>query len=585
MLVVLIVLLVAVKAGCAADSDQPLYACPHQSWCVPAKYCPADKVSFHSTTTRNYSAVPSDHFKFMCGVTVDTDGDLCCRELAALPKPFVPTLTRWHFLDKNSSVERLPMQVIAWPGYGTEPAKPELGTDPHTGAPQVPFRGQLRTTSICPPMSVCVPAYDCPSKSIYYTVDVPSPARGKFLCGVTLGSEGWLCCSLHVIKDAMGEWRRPARHPVPDDHEVLIRISFDSQKLQQRTGADVAQYSRTPHAAAPPSPPLPATRLPDYYEDNHINDVNHALLQGRKLLDAPRRRYRRDAAEAEASLKNAESSNETYVIHGAADRGNATLYTVTQATLISDVPPTARSRLPVEEERCGEPLVPHAPHGAAGVPLHAPLEGQYPWHVAVLTSSGEYLCGGVLVTERHVLTVAHCISPRLPSQVVIRVGDFNLLSDSETHPSYDVPVSRITCHPEYSRTTLRSDVCVVQLRVAVLWLPNVRRICLPGETSHPDPTVECFVPSWGYVAKGQDGKIYDSFAPQLRHLPFLAIDGARCQRELRKVKKLGSFFKINSGVLCSKGRWWQRTGVQGWLGQPARAVRTDGFGVVGHGLR
>lgn len=30
--------------------------------------------------------------------------------------------------------------------------------------------------------------------------------------------------------------------------------------------------------------------------------------------------------------------------------------------------------------------------------------------VAVLTSSGEYLCGGVIVTERHVLTVAHCIS-------------------------------------------------------------------------------------------------------------------------------------------------------------------------------
>lgn len=113
--------------------------------------------------------------------------------------------------------------------------------------------------------------------------------------------------------------------------------------------------------------------------DNHVNDVDHALLQGRKLLDAPRRRYRRDAgespsriiigltyilfrlvahficytavhfffissnltrklhphfyniiwfnewlsaAEADASLENAESSNETYAIHGAADRGN-----------------------------------------------------------------------------------------------------------------------------------------------------------------------------------------------------------------------------------------------------------------------
>lgn len=58
-------------------------------------------------------------------------------------------------------------------------------------------------------------------------------------------------------------------------------------------------------------------------------------------------------------------------------------------------------------------------------------------------------------------------------------------------------------HSDYSRTTLRADVCVVQLRVTVLWLPNVRRVCLPGETLHPDPSVECFVPSWGYVSTGE----------------------------------------------------------------------------------
>lgn len=63
MLVVMTVLLVAMKAVCAADSDQPLYACPYQSWCVPAKYCPADKVSFHSTTTQNYSGGPSENLK------------------------------------------------------------------------------------------------------------------------------------------------------------------------------------------------------------------------------------------------------------------------------------------------------------------------------------------------------------------------------------------------------------------------------------------------------------------------------------------------------------------------------------------
>lgn len=63
MLVVMTVLLVAMKAICAADSDEPLYACPYQSWCVPAKYCPADKVSFHSITKQNYSGGRSENVK------------------------------------------------------------------------------------------------------------------------------------------------------------------------------------------------------------------------------------------------------------------------------------------------------------------------------------------------------------------------------------------------------------------------------------------------------------------------------------------------------------------------------------------
>ena len=58
----------------------------------------------------------------------------------------------------------------------------------------------------------------------------------------------------------------------------------------------------------------------------------------------------------------------------------------------------------------------------------------------------------------------------------------------------------------------------------------------------------------------QGGKVrYDHFSPKLRHLPFLAIDRAICQRNLRKVKKLGSFFRLNPGVICSKGTTTQDT--------------------------
>lgn len=38
------------------------------------------------------------------------------------------------------------------------------------------------------------------------------------------------------------------------------------QKSHQYQGADVSQYSRTPHAAAPPLEKQVATHRPDYYE-------------------------------------------------------------------------------------------------------------------------------------------------------------------------------------------------------------------------------------------------------------------------------------------------------------------------------
>lgn len=51
--------------------------------------------------------------------------------------------------------------------------------------------------------------------------------HSQFLCGVTTGSERWLCCSLHVLKNALAEQGRPSRHPVPDDHgESLGKLLF-----------------------------------------------------------------------------------------------------------------------------------------------------------------------------------------------------------------------------------------------------------------------------------------------------------------------------------------------------------------------
>lgn len=50
----------------------------------------------------------------------------------------------------------------------------------------------------------------------------------------------------------------------------------------------------------------------------------------------------------------------------------------------------------------------------------------------------------------------------------------------------------------------------------------------------------------------QGGVRVDNFTPKLRHVPYLAIERSTCERNLRNIKKYGSFFKLLQGVVCAK---------------------------------
>lgn len=47
--------------------------------------------------------------------------------------------------------------------------------------------------------------------------------------------------------------------------------------------------------------------------------------------------------------------------------------------------------------------------------------GEFPWHAAVLKNYEEYVCGAVLVDDRHVLTAAHCIHGSVPAKHLLNI--------------------------------------------------------------------------------------------------------------------------------------------------------------------
>jgi hypothetical protein len=111
---------------------------------------------------------------------------------------------------------------------------------------------------------------------------------------------------------------------------------------------------------------------------------------------------------------------------------------------------------------------------------HDAIPHSYPWMVSLAKRSMNnlHLCGGVLVTRRHVLTAAHCIEDFDGAK------DLNVLAgihhiNEKNHP---FNAMAITVHPQYDPDTFANDIAIVTLAVP---LPNndqrIGTICLPPD--------------------------------------------------------------------------------------------------------
>lgn len=51
---------------------------------------------------------------------------------------------------------------------------------------------------------------------------------------------------------------------------------------------------------------------------------------------------------------------------------------------------------------------------------------EWPWMAALLREGYSYVwCGGVLITDRHVLTAAHCLEKLKKDEIFVRLGEYN----------------------------------------------------------------------------------------------------------------------------------------------------------------
>ncbi|XP_068586770.1 coagulation factor VII [Cebidichthys violaceus] len=182
-------------------------------------------------------------------------------------------------------------------------------------------------------------------------------------------------------------------------------------------------------------------------------------------------------------------------------------------------------------------------------------KGHCPWQ-ALLTERNAFSCGAIVLSDRWILTAAHCVWGK-PSDIFnVTVGEHDLNVDERTEQRRWVVKVRI--HPGYNKTSYDSDLALLKLHRPVKLGRYVVPICLPAQNSTFSRTLSAVrhstVSGWGRLLLG------GSVAGILQR--------ATLPRVLLQECRLHTRLNITRNMLCAGLKSGGRDACQGDSGGP-----------------
>ncbi|CAH2013193.1 unnamed protein product [Acanthoscelides obtectus] len=94
-------------------------------------------------------------------------------------------------------------------------------------------------------------------------------------------------------------------------------------------------------------------------------------------------------------------------------------------------------------------------------------------------TTADVYCGGTIISNRYVITAAHCLLRKSPGVLGVLVGDHNISSGLDTAASALYRVEAYEIHPRFVQAEQGYDIAIVRTETIIQFSLYVGPACLP----------------------------------------------------------------------------------------------------------